>query len=403
MAKLFIEDLKINGKKALMRADFNVPLDSDLNVADPTRINETLPSIRYVLDHGGALILMSHLGRPRNAPQPELSLAPVAKVLAALLGQPVEMASNCIGEAVHEQVDALRPGAILLLENLRFHRAEEHPEEDPSFAQELASYGDLYINDAFGSAHRKHSSTYTITRYFPGKAAAGYLLEKEIEFLGDALAAPQRPFYALIGGAKIASKIGVIKSLLTKVDRLIIAGGMAYTFLKAKQFEIGDSLVDERFIPFANEILNTYKDKILLPIDCLAATEQSEDAPAKIVKFSEGVPKGYQALDIGPATIQLFANALPSAKTILWNGPFGVYELDRFAQGTIAIAHALGKLSALKIVGGGDLIAAIREAGVLDQMSHVSTGGGATLEYIEFGTLPGIEALSERTGALKRE
>lgn len=395
MAKLFIEDLNVNGKKVLMRVDFNVPRGSDLNVVDPTRIETTLPSIRYVLDRGGALILMSHLGRPRGEPRPELSLAPLAKVLASLLDKPVVMAPDCIGEKVRKRVDALKPGAILLLENLRFHRAEEHPEEDPSFAQELASYGDFYINDAFATAHRKHSSTYTITRYFPGRAAAGYLLAKEIKFLDQMLRSPEHPFYALIGGAKISTKIGVINSLVKKVDRLIIAGGMAYTFLKAKKFEVGESLVEEELVPLAKEILKEYGDKIVLPVDCVAATECSEEAPAKIVKFPGGVPKGYQGLDIGPSTIQLFNNILSDAKTLLWNGPFGVYELDRFAQGTIAIAHYLAKISATKIVGGGDLIAAIRQAGVTDQMTHISTGGGATLEYLEFGTLPGIEALSD--------
>jgi phosphoglycerate kinase len=401
MAKLFIEDLSVNRKKVLLRTDFNVPLDSDLNVADPTRIEATLPSIRYILDHGGIPIMMSHLGRPYNEPHPELSLAPVAKVLSALLEKNVEIAPNCIGERVQERVDALKPGSLLLLENLRFHRAEEHPDEDPSFAQQLASYGDLYVNDAFGTAHRKHSSIYTLPRYFPGKAAAGYLMEKEIKFLGEALSRPERPFFALIGGAKISTKIGVIRSLLTKVDRLIIAGAMAYTFLKAQKLEIGDSLVEEGLVPLADEILKEFGEKILLPIDCLAATECSEDAPVKTMKFAEGIPKGYAGFDIGPLSIQLFNNTLSRAKTLLWNGPFGVYELDRFAQGTIAIANSLAKLPAYKIVGGGDLIAAIRQAGVLDQMTHVSTGGGATLEYIEFGTLPGIEALSEKEGSLK--
>lgn len=396
MTKLFIEDLNVNGKKVLMRVDFNVPLDSNLNVADSTRIEASLSSIRYVLKSGGSLILMSHLGRPQNTPCPELSLAPIAKALSAFIHQPVEIAPNCIGEKVREKVNTLKPGSILLLENLRFHRAEEHPEEDPSFAKELASYGDLFINDAFGTAHRKHSSTYTITRYFPGKAAAGYLLEKEIRFLGHMLNAPEHPFFALIGGAKISTKIGVVKSLLKKVDCLIIAGGMGYTFLRAKKLEIGDSLLEEELVPLASEILKEYGEKIVLPTDCLAAAECSEDAPAKIIKFSEGISKGYQGLDIGPATIQLFNNILSSAKTVLWNGPFGVYELDRFAQGTLAVAHYLARISAIKIVGGGDLNAVIRAAGVADQMTHISTGGGATLEYIEFGTLPCIEALSEK-------
>jgi len=395
MGKLFIEDLNVKEKKVLMRVDFNVPLDSDLNVVDTTRIEATLPSIRYVLNKGGSLILMSHLGRPRNAFVLELSLKPVAGVLSSLLDKPVAMSPDCIGEKAQEMAKNLQPGDVLLLENLRFHRAEEHPEEDLSFAQTLASYGDCYINDAFGTAHRKHSSTYAVPGYFPGKAAAGYLLEKEIQFIGDTLRSPARPFFALIGGAKISTKIGVIHSLLKKVDGLIIAGGMAYTFLKAKNCLIGDSLLEEEFVPLAADLLKEYGEKILLPVDCVVAKECSQDVPNKIVTFSSGIPEGYQGLDIGPASLQLFCDALLKVKTVLWNGPFGVYEIDPFAKGTLVMAHFLAGLSAIKIVGGGDLIAAIRKAGVTEQMTHISTGGGATLEYIEFGTLPGIQALSE--------
>jgi phosphoglycerate kinase len=396
MAKLFIEDLDVKGKKVLMRVDFNVPLDSDLNVADPTRIEASLPSIRYILEKEGSLILMSHLGRPHNTHNPELSLSPIAKALSSLLGQEVRMSPNCMGEKVQEEVDALRKSDILLLENLRFHRAEEHPEEDLAFAQELASFGDLYVNDAFGTAHRKHSSTFTVAGYFPGKAAAGYLLEKEIRFLGETLASPERPFFALIGGAKISTKIGAIRSLLKKVDRLIISGAMAYTFLKAKNFKTGNSLVEEAFVPLASELLKEYSEKILLPVDCVVAKECSEDTPSKVVSLASGIPDGYQGLDIGPDSLRLFCDALSAAKTVLWNGPFGVYEIDNFAKGTLALARFLAGLSATKVVGGGDLIAAVKKAGVSDQMTHISTGGGATLEYIEFGTLPGIEALSDK-------
>lgn len=394
MKKLFIEDLNFAGKKVLMRVDFNVPLDNDLNVADDTRIVASLPSIRYVIDHGGALILMSHLGRPGNEPRPELSLAPVARVLSILLDKPVKMAPDCIGEEVQLEVDSLKPGEILLLENLRFHRAEEHPEEDTDFAKKLASYGDLYINDAFGTAHRKHSSTYTIARYFPGKAAAGYLLEKEILFLGEMLTHPQRPFYALIGGAKVSTKIGVIHSLLKKVDRLLIGGGMTYTFLKAKGIEIGDSLVEEEQVSLAGELLKTYGDKIVLPIDSLAAKECSEDAPSQLFSLDKGISKGYQGLDIGPLTIVLFKKLLADGKTILWNGPLGVYELDHFAQGTLSIAKYIASLGVTTVVGGGDLIAAVKQAGVASQLTHISTGGGATLEFIEKSSLPGIDVLS---------
>lgn len=394
MTKLFIEDLPLAGKKVLMRVDFNVPLDKERHVVDPTRIEAALPSIRYVLDNGGALILMSHLGRPDNTYCPELSLAPIAKTLAALLSTPVKMAPDCIGDKVSEMVQGLKMGEVLLLENLRFHRAEEHPEEDPSFAQKLASYADFYVNDAFGTAHRKHSSTFTVASFFPGKAAAGYLLEKEIQFLGQILTNPHHPFLALIGGAKISTKIGVINALLKKVDRLLIGGGMAYTFLKARGFDIGHSLLEENFIPLARTLLKEHGDKIVLPVDCLAAEECSENVRAQIVNFSEGFPEGYQGLDIGPATLENFKSILKEGKTILWNGPFGVYELDQFAGGTQSLARYIAQLPAIKIVGGGDLIAAVRQAGVSDKMTHISTGGGATLEYIEFGTLPGVDALS---------
>ncbi|MCH9627575.1 MAG: Bifunctional PGK/TIM [Chlamydiales bacterium] len=395
MEKLFIDNVDLTGKKVLMRVDFNVPLDSEGNVADATRIEAALPSIQYVLDQGGALILMSHLGRPQNAPDPALSLAPIAKVLAALLNRPVEMAPNCIGEKVQERVQSLSPGDILLLENLRFHRAETHPEEDPTFAKELASYGDIYVNDAFGTAHRKHSSTYTIAQYFPSRAAAGFLLKKEIHFLGDMLTHPSRPFYALLGGAKISTKIGIIKNLLQKADRLLIGGGMSYTFLKAQGHVIGNSLVEEELIPLAKELLETAGEKIVLPRDILVAKECSEEAPAKLIDLhQEEIPDGYEGLDMGPQTIELFSELLGEAKTLLWNGPVGVYELKRFAKGTITLARRIGELNAISLVGGGDLIAALNQAEVSDQITHVSTGGGAALEYLEYGTLPGIEALS---------
>lgn len=396
MAKLFIEDLDFTRKKVLLRADFNVPLDGNGNITDTTRIEATLPSIRYILGYGGALILMSHLGRPKGEPDPALSLAPVATALTAILERPVTLAANCIGQQVREQVDALHPGDVLLLENLRFHRAEEHPEEDPSFAQELASYGSCYVNDAFGAAHRKHSSTYTITQYFPGLAAAGYLVEKEIRFLGETLSQPHHPFYALIGGAKVSTKIGVIKALLQKVDRLLIGGGMAYTFLTAQGIPIGDSLVENELVPLAAQLLKEHGSQMVLPLDFLAATSCSENAPSKLVESKVGIPPGYQGLDIGPQTIALFQKTLADAQTILWNGPLGVYELDRFAGGTRAIAKYLATLQATTIVGGGDSIAAINEAQVAGKISHLSTGGGASLEYIEYGTLPGIEALSEK-------
>lgn len=401
MTKLFIENLPISGKKILMRVDFNVPLDEDLNIIDSTRIVESLPSIRYIQNQGGAVILMSHLGRPRNVHTPHLSLKPVVKALSALLNSPVQMASDCIGEEVKKQVDALQPKDVLLLENLRFHRAEEHPEEDPSFAKELAIFGDFYVNDAFGTAHRKHSSTYFVPLLFPGKAAAGYLIEKEMHFL-DALLTPKRPFYALIGGAKVSTKIGVIKSLLKKVDRLFLGGGMAYTFLRAKGYETGDSLVEEDLVQLAKELLELYPDKIFLPKDILAAKECSEHAESIVMEVSDGIKQGYQGLDIGPQTVTFYCDALKDGKTILWNGPFGVYEFERFAQGTLKLGQWISQLPAMTIAGGGDLIAALKKENVADRFTHVSTGGGATLEYIEYGTLPGIAALSEKNISYSR-
>jgi phosphoglycerate kinase len=395
MAKLFIEKLDVKGKRVLLRADLNVPLDGEGEIVDTSRIEATLPSIRYVLDNGGTLILMSHLGQPKGEPISELSLAPIARLLAVILDQPVILAPNCVGAEVRSKIAALKPHGVLLLENLRFHRAEEYPDEDPSFAKELASYGECYINDAFGTAHRKHSSTYTLPLLFPQSAAAGYLLEQEIRFLGKLLSSPPHPFYAIMGGAKISTKMGVIRTLLKKVDRLLIGGGMAYTFLKAQGVTIGDSLVDNALIPLATELLKEYGDKITLPSDLVIATTSSQDAPAKIVSLNEGVPVGHQGLDIGPQTLAHFKEILVDAQTVLWNGPVGVYEFNRFAQGTLEIARFLASLQAITIVGGGDSVAALKEAHVADKITHLSTGGGATLAYIEWGTLPGIEALSE--------
>ncbi|NGX60594.1 MAG: Bifunctional PGK/TIM [Chlamydiae bacterium] len=394
MEVLGIEELPIEGKKVLMRVDFNVPLDGEGNISDPTRIEAALPSIRYVLARGGILILMSHLGRPRNEPNPELSLAPVAKDLGALLRKQVIMAPDCIGEEIEKLVASLKTGEVLLLENLRFHRAETHPEEDPTFAQKLAKLADLYINDAFGTAHREHSSTYTITKYFPGKAAAGFLLEKEIRYLGEMLENPKRPFYAILGGAKISTKLGVLRRLLEKVDRLFLGGGMAYTFLKAEGREVGNSLVEEPLIPLASEILNEHREKIVLPLDVLAAEECTEEAPIKVCEVKEGIPAGFEGLDIGPKTIETYSQKLSEAKTILWNGPLGVFELDPFAKGTLAILHAITRGDAITILGGGDLVAATKKTEVGEQVTHLSTGGGATLEYLEKGSLPALSALT---------
>lgn len=396
--KLLLQELDLNHKKVLMRVDFNVPIDKKGHITDDTRIRAALPSIRYVLEHGASLILMSHLGRPKGGPSPELSLAPCAQRLSELLQKPVSMAPDCIGKEVEEMAKNLKPGQVLMLENLRFHEAEEHPEKDPTFARQLATFGDLYVNDAFGTAHRAHSSTAEITKYFPGKAAAGFLMEKEIQFLGEALDHPSHPFYAVIGGAKISTKIGMLKSLLKKVDALFIGGGMTFTFLKAQGISIGQSIHEDQCLKEAKEILDMAKKEgvpIYLPLDHLIVKEVSNEAPSKIVQTSVGIPEDYQGVDIGPKTIEEYTKTLGDAKTVFWNGPMGIFEMNNFAKGTNAIAQCLANLNATTIVGGGESVAAVEAAGLAKQMTHISTGGGATLEYIEFGKLPGIEALSD--------
>lgn len=381
-----------------MRVDFNVPLDEKQNITDDTRITATLPSICNVLDRGGALILMSHLGRPKGKRVQEMSLAPCAKRLSQLLSKEVLFASDCVGPDVEQKVNTLKSGQILLVENLRFHRAEEHPEEDPIFAQQLASLGDVYVNDAFGAAHRAHASIVPVAKAFPGKAAAGFLLEKEIRFLGDLLMHPKRPFYAIIGGSKISTKCGVIRMLMEKADAVLLGGGMTYTFMKAQGLPIGNSICEDDFLDRARELIalsNQGKGRLLLPKDIVIATELKEGAPHHVIKCAEGIPDGYEGVDIGPDTVQAYAAELRVASTVLWNGPVGVFEVSEFARGTNAIAHILSQIKATSIVGGGDSIAAVRAAGVADKMTHLSTGGGASLEYIEFGTLPGIEVLTD--------
>lgn len=396
-SKLSLKNLDVKGKKVLMRVDFNVPLDSNNHITDDSRIKETLPSIQYVLDHGGSLILMSHLGRPKGSPNPKYSLAPCAKRLSELLGKPVTLAPNCVGEDVDKLVRNLKPGQILMLENMRFHKGEEKPFEDPVLAKLLADYGDVYVNDAFGSAHRHHTSTAELARYFPGKAATGFLMEKEMQFFSKILSNPKRPFYAIIGGAKISSKIGTLKALLKKVDGLLIGGGMAYTFFKAQGISIGDSIHEDDFLEETREILSTAKTskvKLLLPQDNVIADKLSADANIKVIDSAKGIPKGFQGVDIGPKTIQQYIETISVGATIFWNGPMGVFEIPEFATGTNAIAHALAKLKATTIVGGGESVAAVKAAGVADSLTHISSGGGASLQYIEHGTLPGIETLS---------
>lgn len=396
--KLSVKQLTVNGKKVLIRVDFNVPMDSNSNITDDTRIKASLPTIKYVLNNDGSVILMSHLGRPKGKFDSALSLAPCAKQLSKLLNREVIMAPDCIGPNVEQLAKDLKPGQILMLENLRFHTAEEKPETDPSFATSLAGLGECYVNDAFGTAHRAHASVVDVPKRFPGKAAAGLLMEKEIRYLGEKLLNPKRPFCAILGGAKVSSKLGLIKALLKKVDALLIGGGMAYTFLKAQGFNIGNSIYEEELIPEARDILRTVQEKqlkFLLPNDIVAAEEFNNDSETRLAKVEKGVPHGFQGMDIGPETIENFKDALREASTVLWNGPLGVFEFPKFAQGTFAIARNLANLPATTIVAGGDSIAAITAANLADKFSHLSTGGGATLEYIEYGTLPGIEALTD--------
>lgn len=397
MDKLTLSDMPLQGKKVLMRVDFNVPLKEDGSISDDTRIVQSLKSIKYILEQNGSLILMSHLGRPK-AKTPSLSLEPCAKRLSELLKIPVILAPDCIGPSVEKLAKNLKPGQVILLENLRFYAAEENPESDPSFAKKLASLGDIYVDDAFGTAHRKHSSTYTIAKYFPQKALAGFLLEKEISFLGSHLSKPKKPFYAIIGGAKISSKIGVIKKLIDKVDELFIGGGMAYTFFKADGINMGKSIVEDEEIPTVKEIRKKCAEKkvtLNLPLDLVIASDFKNDAETKTIPI-ENIPPSYQGMDIGPKTIELWSKKLKKAATIFWNGPLGVFEMPNFAKGTSMIAKALSETKAITIVGGGDSVAAINELHLQNKFTHLSTGGGASLEYIEYGTLPGIEVLSDK-------
>jgi len=398
MDTLTIDDIVLSGKKVLVRVDFNVPLTPELKVADDKRIVESLPTIRKIITDGGSAILMSHLGRPKGKPNPEFSLRPVADHLGILLGKAIKFAPDCIGHEAQVMVDTLRPGEILLLENLRFHAQEEA--NDPDFAKELASLGDVYVNDAFGTAHRAHASTEGITRFLK-PSVAGYLMRKEIEYLGKAMANPGHPFVAILGGAKISGKIDVIENLLTKIDVLIIGGGMAFTFFRSQGYEIGDSLVEEEKLPMAKKILDeckAAKRRMILPVDCVIADRFDNDAQRKIVPVSK-IPVGWRALDIGPESVKIIGMELRRAKTVVWNGPMGVFEMPNFANGTLEVARLLAEATkggATTIVGGGDSAAAIADAGLEGEVSHVSTGGGASLEFLEGKTLPGLAALDTR-------
>ncbi len=394
MAKLTIENIEIGDRRVLMRVDFNVPLDDNGKITDDTRIRASLESIRYIIEQGGKLVLMSHLGRPKGKVDPKSSLRPAAERLSKLLRNPVTFAPDCIGADVEKIVASMKAGDVVLLENLRFYKEEEA--NDPEFAEKLASLGDVYINDAFGTAHRAHASTEGVTKYFK-QCAAGFLMEKEIEYLGNAVANPKRPFLAILGGAKISGKIDVIENLLGKVDALMIGGGMAYTFFKSMGLEIGKSLLEEDKVELAGEIMKKAGGRLFLPVDCVIADDFSEDANTRVVP-KEGIPSDWQSLDIGPGTIDIFRKEIAGARTIVWNGPMGVFEMDKFSEGTNAVAKALADATdggAVTVVGGGDTAAAVAKAGLEDKMTHISTGGGASLEYLEGKTLPGIAALTD--------
>jgi phosphoglycerate kinase len=397
MNKQTIRDIDVVGKRVLVRVDFNVPLDAERHITDDTRIVAALPTIQYLLDHGAAVILMSHLGRPEGKAVDKLRMQPVAKRLSELLHRPVQAATDSIGPEVEAQAKALQPGQVLLLENLRFHKEEE--KNNPEFARQLASLGDLYVNDAFGTAHRAHASTEGIARLVPG--VSGFLMEKELNFLGSALENPKRPLAAVVGGAKVSDKIAVLERLITLADSILIGGGMANTFFAAEGYEIGDSLFEESKLDTARDLLKKAHERGVgfhLPSDVVIAEQVTPDAPHKVVP-SYQVPKGWRILDIGPATIANFRNILEGANTIVWNGTLGVAEIPAFAEGTNAIIKVLverTKAGATTIIGGGDSAAAVEHAGAAENMTHVSTGGGASLEFLEGRVLPGVAALQDK-------
>ena len=393
--KKTVKDVDVRSKRVLVRVDYNVPLDANGNVSDDKRITASLPTINYLLEQGARIILCSHLGRPKGEVKKEFSLAPVAKRLKELLpGVNIYFASDCIGEEAERKAAALKDGEILLLENLRFHKEEE--KNDPEFAKKLASLAEIYVNDAFGTVHRAHASTAGVAAYLP--AVAGFLIGKELSIMGGALESPERPFVAILGGAKVADKIGVITNLLNKCDTLLIGGGMAYTFFKAMGYEIGDSLLDAESIDLAKQLMETAKEKgvkLLLPVDTVVAKAFAADAEHMIVS-ANAIPAGWQGLDIGEKTRELFAAEIKNAKTVIWNGPMGVFEFPEFAKGTEAVAKACAECGGTTIIGGGDSASAVKKLGYADKMTHISTGGGASLEFLEGKVLPGVAALNDK-------
>ena len=392
--KKTVEDIDVAGKRVLVRCDFNVPFDAEGNIADPKRIDEALKTIKYLVDHKARVILCSHLGRPKGEFNMKYSLAPVAKYLSQALGQEVKMAKDVVGESAKSIAASLKDGEVELIENVRFHKEEE--KNDPAFSKELASLAEIYVNDAFGTAHRAHASTAGVADYLP--AVCGYLIQKEITIMGGALTEPKRPFVAILGGAKVSDKIGVITNLLEKVDTLIIGGGMAYTFMNALGYSIGTSICEADKVEQAKDMMAKAKEKgvkFLIPVDNMVGTEYKPDTEHKVVD-SDKIPDGWMGLDIGPKTSAMFADAVKGAGTVVWNGPMGVSEWDNFAAGTIAVAKAVAESGAISIIGGGDSAAAVEKLGFAEKMTHISTGGGASLEFLEGKILPGIACLNDK-------